>query len=297
MTRPALPAGVGGTLLLSLSLSWCRECHVAEEHDLDAAAALVRGSFRAGDVIVVEPHTQVGPRQRLGDLPLREPLTLVADDLVGVSRVHLIDTGAVGSDGSSRNVLESAGAATAEQRFGRVRVTTFELSARPLLFDLRAEIERARVSAHYPDGQELPCDGYKDGRWTCPRDPGWSWVGRAVRAIDNQPRDCVWMHPVRAGGELRIELPRLPLGEGAEVVADFGFTMDASARAAAPVRVRLMAADDVLVEQMFPVQVGWRPLRVALPPAVKQPLRLELTTTNNGVSHFCGALRVVGGAP
>ena len=38
MTRSALPAVVGGTLLLSLGLSWCRTCGVAGEHDLDAAA-------------------------------------------------------------------------------------------------------------------------------------------------------------------------------------------------------------------------------------------------------------------
>jgi hypothetical protein len=296
MTRSVLPAIVGGTLVLSLGLSWCRGCRAVDEQELELAATAVRESFRAGDLIVVEPHTLVRPRQRLGDLPLVEPVKLAPDDLLGVQRVHLLETGAIGSDRSSRRVLESIGKMTAEELYGGVRVSTFELAGRPLIFDLRAEVERARVTARYPDGQELPCDRYSDGRWACPRDSAWSWVGRAGRAIDDQPRECVWMHPLHAGGVLRIELPRLPLDEDAELVAHFGFTLDASNRAAAPVRVALRAGDDTsLAEETFSVQPGWRPLRRALAKDVTQPLRLELTTTNNGAAHFCGSLLVLGG--
>ena len=37
MTRPVLPAVVGGTLALSLGLSWCRTCQAPAEADLQTA--------------------------------------------------------------------------------------------------------------------------------------------------------------------------------------------------------------------------------------------------------------------
>jgi hypothetical protein len=295
MMRATLPALIGGTLLLSLGLSWCRVARVPADSDLDAAAAHVRRVYRAGDLILVEPHTQVGPRRRLGDLPLREPRSLAVADLVGIDRIHLVETGAVGSDQISRSVLAVHGTATGEAAFGQVRVTTFDLEAREVLFDLAAAVAQLTVIASYPDGDVRACERFADRRWTCPRDPDWSWVGPTIRAMDDQPRECVWMHPLRAGGVLRIELPPITLDGDAEVVAHFGFTLDAARRAAAPVDVRLLAGDELLVQQRFPVQPGWVPLRAPLAREATQPLALELRTRNNGAAHFCGALRVVGG--
>jgi hypothetical protein len=281
------------TLVASAALQLWRLARVSDEAELAAAAAIVRREFRAGDLIVVEPPWMVGPRRLLGDLPLIEPRRIAPDDLLGVDRVWLLQLASIGGDLGVGTALAGLGTTVSTRETSRVHLRLVDLTANGrIVFDLRAGLEAASVIARYPDGVEARCERFELDRWVCPRDPGWNYVGRETLDIDGQPRACVWLHPIAAGGTLTVELPALPALVGARLEGAFGFTSDAAQRAAAPVKVSVRRGEVVLAERSFPVEPGWRRWRVPIP-AGSGRLAVVLSSANNGAAHFCGELRVV----
>ncbi|MBI5509733.1 MAG: hypothetical protein HY903_13345 [Deltaproteobacteria bacterium] len=287
-----LVATLGG-LLLSVALSAYRLRHQVAQVDLDAVSALIRAQFAPGDLVVVEPSTLSGPRERLGDLPLVEPYSLEAADLDGVRRVHLIHLDVLGVRTDFAEILARVAEREAFATFGRVQVTRFRLRhPTRTLFDLRAQLGEARVRARYADGVTAPCDRFERDRYLCPRDPAWNYVGRDTLAIDHQPRDCVWMHPVANGGRLEIELPPMTAPGSMTIAAAFGFAAEAIGRVRRPVHIELQRDADVLLALDHEPREGFERVRVPLA-ASPAPLTLVLSTSDNGAAHLCGSIRIV----
>ncbi|MEE8408915.1 MAG: hypothetical protein V3T05_04875 [Myxococcota bacterium] len=294
LARLFFPLVVTTSIVASLLLTAWRLSHTVDDADLAAAAAAVRQSFRPGDLIVVEPRYLVGPRQRLGDLPLWEPLSLSAEDVRPYRRVHLMRVDAIGLDDALVSVLQSIGSEVDVQSFGDVELRTYTLAGGDrVLFDLRSEIDRVRVVARYSDGVESACERWDGNRWVCPRNPGWNFVGRKTLDIDGQPRDCVWMHPLPKGGTLRIELPAVDFGTA--ITGGYGFAFGSARRARAPVRVRVVRGETEILSFRHPPRRGWERFRAPLPEG--GDLRIEVTSENNGASHFCMSFSVVEPAP
>ena len=288
-----LPAVVLLAITVSLIGSGVRRGHLVADADLESAAAAVRARFQAGDVIVVSPAYMGGPRARLGDLPLLEANPLSPEDLEGFTRVHLLSLDAIGARDTSRSLLASIAKAGEDLEWGGVRLTTFTLAAVwRERFDLRRQIRDVRVTARYADGTRAGCDRFDLDRWLCPRDPGWSWVGSTTLAVDEQPRDCVWMHPLPAGGVLSIALPTLGDLEGRRLRVDYGFALEAARRARAPVSLRVLQGSETLLAATAPVAVGWHRSAIELQ-AADAPLVIEVETQDNGASHFCAELHIL----
>ncbi len=295
MKRRLSLIAVGLSIAASLLLSAWRITSIVPEASLDAAAVVVRERFHDGDLIIVEPWPQVGPRLRLGDLPLLEPKALHRDDLVGFRRALLLELDTIGASGRSHDLLTEIATGEAVDAWPDLRLTTFVLRAPVrVLFDLHREIDRVRVTARYPGGEAEPCDRFRRDRWSCPRNPDWSYVGREIRDIGNEPRTCVWLHPLHRGGELTVELPPelVVHTPGAFVLGGYGFTDHAARAAQAPVELRIEAGAETLLDVAHPVSTGWQRYRAALPPD-HGPLRISVRSENNGVAHFCFALRVM----
>jgi hypothetical protein len=291
MTRSFYPAVIILAVVASLGLSARRLAYSPDERDLDAAAAAVRAAWKPGDVVIVEPRYIAGPRQRLGDLALIEPRTLAREDLRRFGRAHLVTVDAIGRGEAFAPLLAELGRQTLDAEYGGVRVRRFDLLAPDrVLFDIWESIGELRVTARYPDGVEAGCGRFERDRWICPRDPAWSYVGRKIIDVDGQPRACVWMHPLHAGGTLRVELPALRYAIAA--AGGYGFSFDAAHRAAAPVSVRIFSGGTVIHEARHPVRPGWATWRA---PVASGPVAIEVTSRNNGAAHFCTALRLIGG--
>ncbi len=296
--RSAFVVALLGTAL-SLAGSARRLVHLPDDVALDGAAAAVRADFQEGDVVVVTPYYPEGARRRLGDLPLLQPRRLEASMLDGFSRVHLLEIDALGEDDAARQLLIQRGTPNATRDFAGVQLTTVSLHGPArTVFDLGRDLEKSTARASYPDGAALRCDRWERDRWTCPRDPGWSYVGRESFLIGDERRDCVWLHPVKAGGVLTVETPPLEPavpGSRREVALAFGFTAHGARAAAAPVQVRLRAGEEEIWRGSVPRGPGWHEHRVPLGEAAS--LALELESANNGAAHLCGALRVLEVAP
>jgi hypothetical protein len=298
MSRLWLPSIVIGAVLASLALSGWRLSHQIAAADLDAAATAVRDGFVAGDLIIVDPPFMSGPRERLGDLPLVAPRTLVADDLFGVARVQLLSLDAIGVRPEVASTLAALGTLAAERAFGGVAWRTYRLAAaRHKLFDLRESVAALVVTARYADGVEGACKSWDRDRWTCPRDPSWSYVGRETLNIDSEPRDCVWLHPLPAGGVLKVELPAVAGDRESVLAGGFGFALESARRVKAPVHVELWSGQERLFVTDHEPQVAWRRFQIPFVADPATPLRLEVSTKDNGASHFCMSLALYGAAP
>jgi len=282
-------------VVASLVLSAVRLSYLVPESSLDTLSEAVRRDFREGDLLLVVPAHAVGVRQRLGDLPLYEPRHFSPDLLDGCRRVHLIELAMRGVDHTLYDELAARAEAVAERSFPGARTTTFRLRAPTrVVFDLRRDIEQLTVVAEYHDENPTLCDRFDRDRWTCPGKPGWNHVGRAIHDVQDELRECVWMHPITAGGKLRITLPPRPENGTLQLRGGFGFTRYAADNAAAPVRVRLFAGEQRIIDIEHPVGHTWH--RIDQPfAATSEPLTLQLESDNNGAAHFCMALRWVEG--
>ena len=288
MGRLFFPALVISAVLASVILSGWRLRHQVAE---------VRATFETGDLIVVEPPYIVGPRQRLGDLPLVEPKTLSPDDLVGFSRVLLLHLDVIGAKDGYRRLLTELGSLEAEQHWGLIGLTIYRLTnPAKILFDMRAEVPRLKVSVRDGDGTEAACDKFDRDRWVCPRDPGWSYVGRETLDIDGEPRECVWMHPMPAGGVLQVELPAITGAASRVLVGGYGFAREAAERVHAPVQVEITHSHERVFSGAHQPGVGFERFRAPFSSG-DGPIDIAVTTNDNGASHFCMALKVVEAMP
>lgn len=277
----------------SLVLSGVRLSRRLSEPDLDAAAAAVRAQYREGDLVVVTPYYISGPRERLGDLPLLSPRQLDVADLRGYARVQLLELDVTGATSAFRELLSAQAQAQPTATFGRVRLTTFvRAPAERRRFDLGEQVAALQVTAHYADGLVARCDKFERDRWLCPRDASWSYVGREVVEIDDDPRACVWLHPLPKGGELHVVLPDTAFVPNAHVTGGMGFAASGAKRVQAPVEVRLLAGEQELMRREHPAGSSYTRYDVALP-AEPVPLTLVVTSENNGAAHFCLSLSTV----
>jgi hypothetical protein len=290
LRRLALPALLALAALGSLALSAARHARAPVDADLDDLARAVRVGFARGDVVVATPPWLVGAQARLGDLPYLSPRTLAAADLRGYRRVWLFEQ--AGPDALARETLAGVGSAREVATAGRAHLSLFTLHEPEVAtFDLWRDLESAHVLARYAPGEPWQaCDRFAHDRWSCPREPEWSYVGREVRQLGNEPRTCVWAHPLLPGGTLRIELPAAAAGRNVRLA--YGFLDDVVWRVRTPVSLRLLAGDEVLYRGERQAEAGVGRASLALPRGAGA-IALELSTTYNHGAHFCVELSLL----
>ena len=295
-------------VLCSLLLTAGRRVRQVPEASLDAAAAFVRANYAPGDVILVNPPTQVGPRLRLGDLPLWEPRDLrpaaLRDLVMAHGRVHLMQLDALGSDTAVHEVMATLGEAIGSGDWPGVHVRRFELKPPgQLILDVFRDLEQASVSLRR--GEHLQsCAHFQNQRWLCPQSPSWNYVGRTLMEFEKDSRTCVWLHPARAGTRLFLSLPFTKNSEGGQepgseatswrVEGGFGFTHYGARYGRAPVALRLLANGRELTRWTHARGQGWIPFERVFGEELRHAtaLELEVQSRDNGAAHFCGNLRV-----
>ncbi|MBN1945515.1 MAG: hypothetical protein JW797_07550 [Bradymonadales bacterium] len=151
--------------------------------------------------------------------------------------------------------------------------------------DLAQELGRARVFFRGPDGQQIPCDRWRFGRWGCGLEE-WLWVGPTQLDMRGVNRSCIWAHP-RAGYELVIQFSRVP--SGSRLSGRYGLSDSAVAVAdGADVGFEVRVGQ---VERQFVAEnrQGFFPYQVPLDGVGEGPIDIEFVVTaeNDGRRHFC----------
>ncbi len=171
-TAAILAALVALVALVETGTALTARSRVATDADWEAAAAEVRGDFRAGDVIAFAPAwvDQIG-RAHLGDLVTVEMAGRSdADRYARVWEVSI--RGAHAPDAAGARLVH-------ESRHGNVRVALWEKPATPVVYDFTANAADARVLRG-----EQPCFGDPTHGWLC----GGQRVERRTLEIDYRPR-------------------------------------------------------------------------------------------------------------
>ncbi|MEL7372712.1 MAG: hypothetical protein AAFN74_27555, partial [Myxococcota bacterium] len=260
------------------------------------ATLAIRQGYQRGDVILLSPFYATRAREFLGDLnPLavRRPLN---EDLDVYSRVWVF--GLFGAEQAVGTELETAGfrPAFARHRDG-IAVLRYDRPAPfEVTYDFVDSVPKARVS-HDVNGKRTPCSkwqprnqqGGPPGRWVCPQNSDWFYVGAEWHRMGDHLRWCLWAHPPNQG-QLVIEFPDVPL-EGV-VAGHAGHTLNASRRARAPVHLDVKWGDNVPQRFTFALKDHFRPFRLKVPTTTTATVSFAVSTADAGVNHFCFAADV-----
>lgn len=90
--------------------------------------------------------------------------------------------------------------------FGSVEALRVRAKAPTFHWELLQSLDEARVSRVRGDAIER-CTRWSEHerRWDCDKRSRWLYVGEVLREVGDEPRHCIWAHPLDRGRTLRIE--------------------------------------------------------------------------------------------
>ncbi len=247
------PAVVAAALVALLALvetatALTARLRVAGDDDWRAAAAEVRAGFTAGDLIVFAPGwvDQIG-RAWLGDLI---PVEMAGrSDADRYARVWVVSI-------RGARAPEAAGARLARTtQHGRVRVTLYDKTAQPLVWDFTAHADEARVTQSLPGTPAraaTPCYGDPQNGWRC----AGSHVERRTLEVDYRPRRGLLV-PADGARTTHVDFAEAPLG-GTLVVYAGMHDYYARKNAEGPVDFRVAVDGKELLAARVGNGDGWR---------------------------------------
>lgn len=177
----------------------------ADSNDWEQASAWVVANAGPDDVVRIEPHwfdAGLIPLGEVGDRVQRIRAPIV-EDMHGHKTVWVV------SDSTrvdrAREALPWVNAFE-EKAFGTATVLRADLPPDGIVWELRNALGSAKVYRVRGDDVES-CDRFDatKKRWDCRKRDRWKYVGEAHREVGDEPRACVWAHPLDKGRTLRIE--------------------------------------------------------------------------------------------
>jgi hypothetical protein len=269
--------------------------HVPSSQDFRAAAAFVRASHQAADLIVAAP-AWADPlvREALGD---RIDLAMAGrSDTAAYQRLWVM------SIRGARSPEAPPGPPELSRSFGRVRVERFSLGKSAVRYDFVEQLGSASVGAvqngevracawrsfpasrggglgvgALPPPQRFACDGGGHG----------AWVGSVVQeSLDLLPRRCIRAAPV-AAGPLRISFPSVPLGDRIVLYGGLYYE-DERMREGGPVLTRVLISGHEAGLLTHRDGDGWKRLELATAPGVAE-VAFEISAPDPRRRGFCFA--------
>jgi hypothetical protein len=146
------------------------------------------------------------------------------------------------------------------QSFGTVEVARAPVPTDAFEWELLKHLDEAKVS-RVRGGKTLQvCDRWdsKRRRWDCKPRNRWLYVGRALREVGDDPRECIWAHPLDSGRTLRIEAT-VPPSTMIRVRDSFDLRAARYPRTAS-VLLQVFVNDELVVEDhVGPHDYDWQP--------------------------------------
>lgn len=176
--------------------------------DWESAAGWVQQRIGPDDVFRIHPHwyeagythfTDVGDQTQR----IRRP---VLEDLYDHETVFVVSQ-ADRADEALALLPFEAKQDVERERFGTVEAIAVPVPRDTFHWELLDELDEAKVSRVRGAKTLQVCDRWNASkrRWDCSPPNRWLYVGRALREVGDDPRECVWAHPLDRGRTLRIE--------------------------------------------------------------------------------------------
>ena len=260
------------------------------------AAEVIRRAHQPGDLIVLAPFYATRAREQLGDLLPVSPRDPLNEDLGPHPRIWIF--GLFGAAEELRPRLLQVGLQLEESLTpspGIVVDRYRNLRREEVVYDFTARLADARVF-HEKDGARVPCNKWEQvpgpggrGKWVCPYDSEWFYVGPEWHYMDDEQRYCLWAHPP-SQGRLLIEYPRVPLT--GRLTGRAGHTLNGSVRAKAPIDFDVTVGEALPQRFTLPLEERWRPVGLVTPTTGTTTVSFAVSTSNAGINHFCFDLDV-----
>lgn len=291
-----LSAGIGA---YSLAF-WMLRARGPTPEQHRAAAGFLRAHYQKGDAVFLLPPYATEARRFLGDLNTWSVQNPHYEDLGTIDRVWLY--GLFGDGARVAEHFRQAGHRVLEPKSleGGVRIFQVILqgAGQSVLWSAMSSLRSARVFHRHPDGREEVCRSWSErshrggrgGRWICPHDSAWFYVGPEWHRMGERPRRCLWAHPPAAGA-LVLSYQNVPTGGALQ--GRGGHTLNSSVRARAEVDLTVSIEGG---EQTFHFDLTdtWRKFRVpVINSSSTATVSFAISSPNNGANHFCFEASIV----
>lgn len=214
--------------------------------DWAAASAWIVEHTGPQDVVRIEPFWYEGGLVGLQDVGdrvqrIRDPLF---EDLYQADHVLLLSQSDRLDQALSALPFDARPSAT--ESFETVTAAIVDVPEPPFTWELYDDLAHAHVSRVV--GEEVEsCDRWNahTKRWDCAKQSRWTYVGQEEREVGDDPRRCVWAHPLDRGRTLRIEAD-VPASRAIRVRDSFD--LRAARLGGADVLVQIFVDDQLKVE-------------------------------------------------
>jgi hypothetical protein len=270
-----------------------------EPDEWSALPELVARLRHPGDLVVVAPEwAEPLARHALGD-PVLPISALARADVSGYA--FALEVSVLGA--RAAELARFSPIASLESppfRLRRLRNDAYS----PVLFAFTDHVAPEHLSVTEPDGDgERECSyteragtssGGLGGHPTYPasrfRCTGGESFFVGVTLLDDQnyrPRRCIFAHPPRHGGPLRLRFPNVPKGTVLTGSAGFPYLLFRDGLGQ-PVTLAAFSGDRKLGESTHRDEDGFKPFRFELGEvAARSEIRFEVTSTDSRLRHFC----------
>ena len=259
---------------------------------IEQAAEELRTQYQSSERIFLAPYFATQPREFLGDLSTYSVRSILSEDLYTTPKIWVV--GMFGEGERLYQLMTRAGHLRDQHRVyaGGLTVDRFVLQSPRwrLVWDIHKILKKAVVTHEY--GQvKAKCSKWQAnnrlgpdvGKWLCPTDSSWFYVGSEWQRIDDTARYCLWAHPPKEG-KLVITLPNVELG--GHLVGRAGHTLMSRTRKSASIVFDVEVDGKVQNYEISSNEI-WKPFRVKTSSKGQGTIKFSISTSHNGANHFC----------
>ncbi len=253
--------------------------------DYEGASSHIHAQWARGDVLAVTPFWAERIREYAGDLDVINPPNLVGEDLSRQRRLWLLSVFGYANDHDLLGTLSKKYHLATQKRFGKLDLYLFDLAPPANVgYDFYERVQDARVTvARGADRKECT---WRDKKWAC-APSSWEYVGQTILDVDDNPRRCLWAHPV-TGGIVTIEYSNVTLSR--RIVGNHGLTA-AAARVpdGMPVTLEVEIDGREMHRSTNLNKKGWNRFEVDTAAYAGTPhtVTFKITTPRDGMRHYC----------
>ncbi len=247
---------------------------------------------RVGDdeavVVRVHPTWNDSARVHLTEVgaQLDTKRSLILEDLVGV------DSFVVMAEKGRRD--EALGAFPIElqaqevRQFGTVETFRVEAPSPKVGFNMRESLDQAEVRRR-SGSRTTPCTTWdsSERRWDCERRERWLYVADELREVGDEPRRCIYAHPLGGSTVLEFEWKDVELGESFRLRSGIDLRAARASRGD-DVRISLFIDSRRAATREVPHRSEtWYLDEVETEPGERADLRVEIRTGDRFERFFC----------
>lgn len=287
VSRFAPAALLAGVALLALVLQYFVFGDPTHEDDWKDAAAEAISRVGEDDLIRIHPTWRDASLVHLTEIgsQIDRKRRVIAEDLVGVSKFVVVAE--VGRRAEALEAMPYAAEARDIREFGSVEVFEISVPEIDVPFTLRDELDQARVVRRRGDDEQV-CSRWSAGerRWDCDKRDRWFFVGDELREVGDEPRRCIYAHPLGSGQTLALTWNEIELGTSFRLRSGLDLRGARSARGT-DITVRLYIDDELVSDRRIAHNdARWHLDRVDTQPG-SASVRVEVDSVGTHDRFFC----------